>query len=237
MAVTSWFADYPDPISFLSLLDGRTIRQDENLNLAYFDEAAYNHRLDVADGLPSPARELALDRSSRPTRVVCRESRRTTDRAEGCRCGRSTYPARSTLDPLQGRRGSKVLVARNRLLKSTFRPRPRVAADTIVQSLSGDADALLDCYPKKTCKCRLFRKRLKGFEPSTFCMASSVWRTGLGSSVPSKGSCFWSRAAPGWCPGVRADLRQLEDRLRTGRKSAEQERTAEAGAGAARHGS
>jgi hypothetical protein len=26
---------------------------------------------------------------------------------------------------------------------------------------------------KKTCKCRPFRKRLKGFEPSTFCMASS----------------------------------------------------------------
>jgi hypothetical protein len=36
--------------------------------------------------------------------------------------------------------------------KSTFRPRPRVAADTIVQSLSGDADALLDCYTKKSCK-------------------------------------------------------------------------------------
>src|SRR5919106_1233764 len=26
---------------------------------------------------------------------------------------------------------------------------------------------------KKTCKCRPFAKRLKGFEPSTFCMASS----------------------------------------------------------------
>src|SRR5918994_2160327 len=27
---------------------------------------------------------------------------------------------------------------------------------------------------KKTCKCRPFPKRLKGFEPSTFCMASST---------------------------------------------------------------
>jgi YVTN family beta-propeller protein len=62
MAVTQWFGDYPDPISFLSLLDGRTIRQDENLNLAYFNEAAYNRRLDTAAGLPSPARELALGR-------------------------------------------------------------------------------------------------------------------------------------------------------------------------------
>jgi hypothetical protein len=76
------------------------------------------------------------------------------------------------LDPLQGRRSSKVLVARNRLLKSTFRPRPRVAADTIVQSLSGDADALLDCYNKKGLQMQPFSKRLKGFEPSTFCMAS-----------------------------------------------------------------
>jgi hypothetical protein len=77
------------------------------------------------------------------------------------------------LDPLQGRRSSKVLVARNRLLKSTFRPRPRVAADTIVQSLSGDADALLDCYNKKGLQMQPFSKRLKGFEPSTFCMAIS----------------------------------------------------------------
>ena len=76
------------------------------------------------------------------------------------------------LDPLQGRSSSKVLVARNRLLKSTFRPRMRVAADTIVQSLSGDADALLDCYNEKVLHIYPFRERLKGFEPSTFCMAS-----------------------------------------------------------------
>jgi hypothetical protein len=27
---------------------------------------------------------------------------------------------------------------------------------------------------KKTCKCRPFQKRLMGFEPTTFCMASST---------------------------------------------------------------
>ena len=70
--------------------------------------------------------------------------------------GQEHLPGAVDLDPLQGRRSSKVLVARNRLLKSTFRPRPRVAADTIVQSLSGDADALLDCYTKKTCKMQVF---------------------------------------------------------------------------------
>ena len=63
--------------------------------------------------------------------------------------GQEHLPGAVDLDPLQGRRSSKVLVARNRLLKSTFRSRPRVAADTIVQSLSGDADALLDCYNEK----------------------------------------------------------------------------------------
>jgi hypothetical protein len=30
---------------------------------------------------------------------------------------------------------------------------------------------------KKTCKCRPFPKRLKGFEPSTFCMAISSSRS------------------------------------------------------------
>ena len=38
---------------------------------------------------------------------------------------------------------------------------------------------------KKACKCRPFRKRLKGFEPSTFCMASSTWGTSLGCNVPA----------------------------------------------------
>ena len=86
----------------------------------------------------------------------------TTDKAEGCRWGRSTYPARSTLDPLQGRRSSKVLVARNRLLRAPFRARPRVAADTIVQSLSGDADALLDCYNEKDLQTRAFGRAAEG---------------------------------------------------------------------------
>jgi hypothetical protein len=31
---------------------------------------------------------------------------------------------------------------------------------------------------KKTCKCRPFAKRLKGFEPSTFCMASRTRLSG-----------------------------------------------------------
>ena len=76
--------------------------------------------------------------------------------------GQEHLPGAVDLDPLQGRRRSKVLVARNRLLKSTFRPRPRVAADTIVQSLSGDADVLLDCYNEKDLQMQAFSRAAEG---------------------------------------------------------------------------
>jgi hypothetical protein len=76
--------------------------------------------------------------------------------------GQEHLPGAVDLDPLQGRRSSKVLVARNRLLKSTFRPRPRVAADTIVQSLSGNADALLDCYNEKVLQMQAFLEAADG---------------------------------------------------------------------------
>jgi hypothetical protein len=36
------------------------------------------------------------------------------------------------------------------------------------------ADAPADCPNEKTCKCRPFLKRLKGFEPSTFCMGKQL---------------------------------------------------------------
>jgi hypothetical protein len=68
----------------------------------------------------------------------------TPDKAEGCRWGTCHHP-RGRSRSSAGRRSSKVLVARNRLPESTFRPRMRVAADTIVRSLSGVADAPLDC--------------------------------------------------------------------------------------------
>jgi hypothetical protein len=86
--------------------------------------------------------------------------------------GQEHLPGAVDLDPLQGRRSSKVLVARNRLLKSTFRPRPRVAAATIVQSLSGEQTHQPTAPTKKTCKRGPLEERLKGFEPSTLCMAS-----------------------------------------------------------------
>ncbi len=62
LALNGWVADYPDPMTFLRLLDGRTIGPDNNFNFAYFDDPGFNRRLDAADALPSPARELALGR-------------------------------------------------------------------------------------------------------------------------------------------------------------------------------
>ena len=76
--------------------------------------------------------------------------------------GQEHLPGAVDLDPLQGGRSSKVLVARNRLRRSTFRPRPRVAADTIVQSLTGDADALLDCAHEKGLQMQAFSEAAEG---------------------------------------------------------------------------
>jgi hypothetical protein len=100
-------------------------------------------------------RQQENPRSSRPNervRARCWFSTKAALRhgqGGGVPVGQEHLPGAVDLDPLQGRRSSKVLVARNRLLKSTFRPRPRVAADTIVQSLSGDADAPADCAHEK----------------------------------------------------------------------------------------
>ena len=60
IALTGWGADYPDPYSFLLLLDGRTIRDRNNLNTSYFNSARFNRQLDRANGLTGDARLRAL---------------------------------------------------------------------------------------------------------------------------------------------------------------------------------
>jgi ABC-type oligopeptide transport system substrate-binding subunit len=62
MALTGWYADYPNPIDFLRQLDGRTIRARGNSDLAYFNDPGYNRRLDAATALLPPAREIAFGR-------------------------------------------------------------------------------------------------------------------------------------------------------------------------------
>ena len=67
-----------------------------------------------------------------------------------------------------------VLVARNRLLKRTFRPIGESPRDTIAYSLSAEADALSDSPSKKGLQVQAFSKRLMGFEPTTFCMGKQL---------------------------------------------------------------
>jgi peptide/nickel transport system substrate-binding protein len=60
IALGGWSADYPDPYSFLLLLDGRTIRDRGNLNLSYYNSARFNRQLDRANRLTGDARLRAL---------------------------------------------------------------------------------------------------------------------------------------------------------------------------------
>jgi ABC-type transport system substrate-binding protein len=49
LVASGWTADYPDPYAFLNvLLDGNTIRDQYNANQCYFNEPAYNLRLEAA---------------------------------------------------------------------------------------------------------------------------------------------------------------------------------------------
>jgi hypothetical protein len=55
-----------------------------------------------------------------------------------------------------------VLVARNRLQSSTFRPFARSASGTIVKSLSNDADAPADCPNEKDLQMQAFPEAADG---------------------------------------------------------------------------
>jgi peptide/nickel transport system substrate-binding protein len=60
IADDGWIIDYIDPADFLNvLLDGRSIRAKGNTNQAYFDDPAYNRKLDAASKLTGPRRYRA----------------------------------------------------------------------------------------------------------------------------------------------------------------------------------
>jgi hypothetical protein len=79
---------------------------------------------------------------------------------------------------------------------------------------------------KRTCKSQVFVKRLKGFEPSTFCMASSSYRTGHDQEPPANARMSAGRRCqrqsrevtrlPGvWAPNGHPGLSPQEPRKRT----------------------
>jgi ABC-type transport system substrate-binding protein len=58
LTLEGWVADYPDPASFLNvLLDGDGIRDEDNVNVAYFDDPVFNQLLDEATLVTGPARD------------------------------------------------------------------------------------------------------------------------------------------------------------------------------------
>jgi peptide/nickel transport system substrate-binding protein len=61
VGVAGWSVDYADPFAFLGVLfDGRRIGPSNNTNLAYYDSASFNRRLDAAARLSGDARYAAL---------------------------------------------------------------------------------------------------------------------------------------------------------------------------------
>ena len=60
VALAGWCADYFDPYDYINvLLDGRSIQQTNNVDLAFFDNAALNKQMDAAADLSGDARAAA----------------------------------------------------------------------------------------------------------------------------------------------------------------------------------
>jgi peptide/nickel transport system substrate-binding protein len=55
-----WIADYGDPYDFMFLFDGRTIKDTNNNDYSYFDDADFNANLDAAQALSGDARYAAF---------------------------------------------------------------------------------------------------------------------------------------------------------------------------------
>ena len=66
MNLTGWTADYPDPYDFINvLLSGKTIAKQNNVNTAYFDDPAFNRRMERAALTTGDARAATYARLDR----------------------------------------------------------------------------------------------------------------------------------------------------------------------------
>jgi hypothetical protein len=126
--------------------------------------------VDLAVSGPKP------DWPPRPRPVV---SRRRALSAGSCRCSRSRGNGRSrrTPDVLQARRRTWVRTNQNGPADRGFSlERPTIGPGRVRSQSDPTQTHKPTAHAKKACKYRPFcpfSKRLKGFEPSTFCMASS----------------------------------------------------------------
>ena len=61
IADEGWIADYADPSNFIiKLLDGRTIQAENNVNFSYFNDPAYNQKMDAAQQKTGDDRDEAF---------------------------------------------------------------------------------------------------------------------------------------------------------------------------------
>jgi hypothetical protein len=73
------------------------------------------------------------------------------------------------------------------------------------QWVHADADALADWRDEKACKSQVFGKRLMGFEPTTFCMASSLCGDADCPDIPANGR-FYFREQPPTIPAFHREI-------------------------------
>jgi ABC-type oligopeptide transport system substrate-binding subunit len=64
LALTRWYADYADPVTFLGFFDPRQgpANPSQSTNDSYFHEPGYTRRLAAAERLPPPKRYVAYGR-------------------------------------------------------------------------------------------------------------------------------------------------------------------------------
>jgi hypothetical protein len=104
--------------------------------------------------------------------------------AGSCRCstGRGNGRSRRTPDLLQARRRTWVRTNQNGPANRGFSlERPTIGPGRVRSQSDPTQTHKPTAHAKKACKSSPFSKRLKGFEPSTFCMAS---RTCVSRSAP-----------------------------------------------------
>jgi ABC-type oligopeptide transport system substrate-binding subunit len=84
MESIAWFADYPDPYDFVNiLLYGETLTQNHNINTSYFDDPAYNRKMEAAARLSGDERfraygklDIDIMRNAAPLAVIFNQNTR-----------------------------------------------------------------------------------------------------------------------------------------------------------------
>ena len=128
-------------------------------------------------------------------------------------------PAGRTPDLLQARRRTSVRTNQNRPAnRAFFLERPTIGPRRVRSQSDSTQTHKPTAHAKKSCKCKPFLKRLMGFEPTTFCMASrtcspdSVRKVAGNSGFPRyrRGVGFpgfhWETTGLGHRMGTRAGL-------------------------------